>query len=208
MRSSSRGKAWGVCTARRRERTGVSTTIPSSSTSLIVSVTGRPGMTPHMPGFSSRALARRVTSAVLRKGRALSCTSTLVHSGGRASSPWRTESCLRAPPSATAMRTPRLLDSSNFFSSASASSFFSAGKTKTRPCTEGEAAMARAECHQRGAFFQRRNCLASPPVASAMRLPCPAARMMPQHSFCIQPPELFRRSALVKKGGNFRSLPE
>ena len=58
-RSTSARKACGVCTATSVARSGVATTTPSASTTLIVSVTGTPGTAPSAPSRTAAIDAPR-----------------------------------------------------------------------------------------------------------------------------------------------------
>ncbi len=181
-RSGSRLNPCGVCTATSRARSGVSSTRPSGSTRLMVSLTARPGMTASRPW--PRPSSTRAARAADAKGRAASCTSTvsqaLPPAASRPSRPRRTESCLRAPPSTTAQGTPRDRAWSKADTAWRRDSPSPGGKTRTTPSSRLTRDRVRAEAHHSGSPDRVRSCLRAPPTAPARRVPEPAARTRAQ----------------------------
>ena len=95
-RMTSKRNACGVCAMRSRARSGVASTLPVSSTSLMVSVTAIAGTA--APVRPAASIAREISAAVTN-GRAASWIRTM--SGfwpASASSPACTEACRVAPP--------------------------------------------------------------------------------------------------------------
>ena len=102
-RSSCGRMTWGVWISQSFERSSVCVTKPSAP-SLTVAFIGTARTA--APCFAPSAMQVWTLSSVT-SGLAASCTATMVHSGGIASSPFDTESCRSAPGSANFTRESR-----------------------------------------------------------------------------------------------------
>src|SRR5690606_7430091 len=167
--SRSTSNPCGVCTARRVDRSGVPVTVPSASTLLMVSTTGRTGITALLPARNASTTRTNRSAGV--SARAASWTSTN-RAPDAAARPARTESARSAPPATTVTRSAN--DSPTSRSAGVAAS--SGGATITTRSTTAEASIASTERSSIVRPSSSTNALGS---GSPRRTPRPAAGRIP-----------------------------